>query len=186
MKRLLAILSSVCFIAISCTNSSGPASAKDSLTAAGSSMSPSAGSSNDMLEKNRATALASVQGFINHDATATLKDVSSDFVDYGDGSSAPIKGMDSCKASIQSFLTAFPDVKGENLMAIAEGDHVAVFGDWSGTFKMKMMNMEPTGKSFKMKDCDLFTFNNNGQITEHHAIQPMGTIMMQVMADKKK
>ena len=182
MKRLLAILATVCLLSAGCTNTPGTAAEKDSSKTEG----PSTGTAGDMVEKNRATALAALQSFTNHDAGAVLKDVSPDFMDYGDGSSAPIKGTDSCKAAIQSFLTAFPDVKGENSMAIAEGNHVAVFGDWSGTFKMKMMNMEPTGKSFKMKDVDLFTFNNNGQITEHRSIQAMGTIMMQVAADKKK
>jgi len=182
MKRLLIITATICLLSVSCTNTTGTAADKDS----SKTEAPSMGSTGDMVEKNRATALAALQSFSNHDAGAVLKDVSPDFMDYGDGGSAPIKGTDSCKAAIQSFLTAFPDVKGENLMAIAEGNHVAVFGDWSGTFKMKMMNMEPTGKSFKMKDVDLFTFNNNGQITEHRSIQSMGTIMMQVAADKKK
>lgn len=182
MKRLLAILSAVCLIAIGCTNTQSSASDKDTSKTTSAGM----GSSGDMLEKNRATALASVQGFISHDANAILKDIAPDFVDYGDGSSPPVKGMDSCKAMIQSFLVAFPDIKGENLLAVADGNHVAVFGDWSGTFKAKLMNMEPTGKSFKIKDVDLFTFNNNGQITDHRSVQSMGTMMTQVAADKKK
>jgi predicted ester cyclase len=182
MKRLLAMLAAICLIAISCTNSPNAAYDKDSSKAANAGM----GTSGDMLEKNRATALAALQSFNNHDPNAVMKDCAPDFVDYGDGSTPPTKGMDSCKAMIQSFITAFPDMKGENLMAVADGNHVAVFGDWSGTFKGKMMNMEPTGKTFKFKDVDLFTFNNNGQITDHRSIQSMGTMMMQVAADKKK
>lgn len=175
------MLTAVCFTAISCTNTPNTASEKDTTKTAGGAMT----AAGDMLEKNRAAALASVQGFINHDASQVVKDCAPDFVDYGDGSTPPVKGIDSCKATIQSFLTAFPDTKGENLMAIAEGNHVAVFGDWSGTFKAKMMDMEPTGKSFKMHDVDLFTFNTNGQITDHRSIQSMETMMMQVGAKKK-
>jgi predicted ester cyclase len=183
MTRLLAMLAVVCLLASNCTNSPSTTYSQDSGKAGGADK---MGSTSEKLEKNRATALACVQGFINHDPNAVLKDCSPDFVDYGDGSTPPMKGMDSCKAAIQSFMTAFPDIKGENLMTVAENDHVAVFGDWSGTFKGKLMNMPPTGKSFKLKDVDLFTFNDNGQITSHRSIQSNAAMMMQVEPDKKK
>lgn len=182
MTRLLAMLTAICFIASGCTNTPGSTSGEDSLKAAGADKM----SSGDMRQKNKSTALASVQSFVNHDVNAVVKDIAPDFVDYGDGSGPPVRGMDSCKAAIQSFISAFPDMKGENLMALADGDQVAVFGDWSGTFKGKFMNMEPTGKSFKMKDVDLFTFNGNGQITSHRSIQSMAVMMMQVEAGKNK
>jgi len=181
MNKLIIILAAITFTGISCNNKSTSASNTDT-TAASSNQS----SDKDMLEKNKATALALEQAFNNHDANAVLKDASPDFVDYGDGNTPPTKGIDSSKAFLQSFITAFPDMKGDNLMAIADGDHVAVFGDWSGTFKGKMMGMKPTGKSFKMKDVDLFTFNDQGHITEHRSVQSMSTIMMQVGASMKK
>jgi len=183
MTRLLAMFATVCFIASSCNHAPSSTTAQDTSKAAGAGNMSAA---TNMLEKNKSTAMASIQAFINHDASAVLKDIAPDFVDYGDGSMPPIKGADSCKMMIQSFITAFPDVKGENLTTIAEGDQVAVFGDWSGTFKAKLMNMEPTGKSFKMKDVDLFTFNSNGQITSHRSIQSNASMMMQVEAGKKK
>ncbi|HXL55122.1 MAG TPA: ester cyclase [Chitinophagaceae bacterium] len=181
MNKLFIILAAITFTGISCNNKPTSASSTDT-----TAVSNSQSSANNMLEKNKATALAAEQGFNNHDANAVFKDAAPDFVDYGDGSTPPAKGIDSSKALLQSFITAFPDMKGENLMAIAEGDHVAVFGDWSGTFKGKMMGMKPTNKSFKMKDVDLFTFNDKGQITEHHSVQSMTTIMMQVGAGMKK
>ena len=181
MTRLLAMLTAICFIASGCTNTSSSTSGEDSSKAASADKMGSGD-----REKNKSAALASIQSFVNHDVNATLKDIAPDFVDYGDGSGPPVRGMDSCKAAIQSFISAFPDMKGENLMALAEDDQVAVFGDWSGTFKGKFMNMEPTGKSFKMKDVDLFTFNGNGQITSHRSIQSMAVMMMQVEAGKKK
>ena len=89
-----------------------------------------------------------------------MKDASPDFVNYGNGSNPPVKNRDSCKELLHEFFTAFPDVKGANLMAIAEGNHVAVFGDWSGTF--------------------LFIFNGKGEITEHHSVQSPANMMMQI------
>jgi len=182
MKRLLAMLTMICLFAISCNNKPTTVYDKDSTRMSDASSEKSSASA--MLEKNRATALAAIKAFNSHDADAVLKDVSPDFVDYGDGSGKPVKGLDSCKAMINSYLSAFPDMEGSNLMTVADDNHVAVFGDWSGTFKGKMGNTAPTGKSFKMKDVDLFTFNSNGQITEHRSIQSTESMMMQVMQKK--
>ena len=139
-------------------------------------------------EKNRQTALVSVQAFVAHDFDAVFKDVTTDGVDYGDGSMAPVKNIDSVKAGMKAWTTAFPDVKGENLMALsdADGSHVIVIGEWSGTFKNDFMGMKATGKSFKYWDGDLFTFNDEGKIASHRAIQSNMTSMMQVGAKMLK
>jgi hypothetical protein len=39
------------------------------------------------------------------------------------------------------------------------------------------MGIKPTGKSFKYRDVDLFTFNDAGQITEHRSVQSGKTRM---------
>ncbi len=44
------------------------------------------------------------------------------------------------------------------------------------------MGIKPTGKSYKVKDVDLFTFNDDGKITEHRSVQSSSTIMMQTGA----
>ena len=74
-----------------------------------------------VVARNKATAMASEMAFNGGKADEIFKDAAPDAVDYGDGSMKPIKGLDSIKASIKEFLTAFPDFKGENLMAIGEG-----------------------------------------------------------------
>jgi predicted ester cyclase len=133
-----------------------------------------------IVEKNKATAMASLNALINGKIDDGFKDCSADYVDYGDGSGPAIKGADSAKAAFKMFITAFPDIKGENLLSIADGNHVAIFGDWSGTFKGEFMGMKPTGKSFKLKDVDLFTFDDAGKITEHRSVQSSQTYINQV------
>jgi predicted ester cyclase len=181
MKRLFITVTVLACITAACNNNP-----PTSTTAATDSAATMSSSKNDMLEKNKETALASVQAFNNHNVDEALKNVTADAVDYADGSTPAVKGIDSIKAGAQMFMKAFPDVKGENLMAIAEGNKVAVFGDWSGTFKGEMMGMKPTNKSYKVKDVDVFTFNDEGKITEHRSVQSMQTIMMQVGAKMKK
>jgi len=147
--------------------------------AANSTDSASSGmnSKEDTEEKNKETALASVRAFSDHNVDEGFKNVTADAVDYGDGSMPPVKGVDSAKTFGKMFLASFPDYKGENLMALADGDHVAVMGDWSGTFKKDLMGMKATNKQFKVKDVDIFTFNSEGKITEHRSIQSMQNIL---------
>src|SRR4051812_854605 len=182
MKRFV-LATAVAACTITACNNAGSSSA-DVTTDTSSAM--TSNSKNDMTEKNKQTALAATEAVNSHDADALFKDAAADYIEYGDGSMAPIKGSDSSRKTFQMFLAAFPDIKGENLMAIAEGNHVAVAGDWSGTFKGELMGMKPTGKSFKIKDVDIYTFNDEGKITEHRGIQSMETILSQVGAKMKK
>lgn len=168
-------LALIALLATSCSNNPSTTNAKDTTMAA---VVPD--TKTTMAEKNKATALASMQAFNNHNAADVLKDATADALDYGDGSMQPVKGKDSITAGIQMFLKSFPDVKGENLMAFADGNQVVVIGDWSGTFKNDFNGIKATGKSYKYKDADIFTFNSAGQMTEHRSIQPGMTMWTQV------
>jgi len=182
MKRFFLAAAAYACIVTACNNS-GTSSAESATDSSSAMMSDS---KTDMTEKNKQTALAADEAVNNHDADALFKDAAPDFTDYGDGGMEPVKGIDSAKRFFQIFLAAFPDIKGENLMAIAEGKHVAIVGDWSGTFKGELMGMKPTGKAFKVKDVDIYTFNDEGKITEHRSVQSMGTILSQVGAVMKE
>lgn len=142
-------------------------------------------SSAKKADRNKATALASMAAFNNHDVDAILKDVASDVVDYGDGSGMVVKSKDSIKAMMTSYFKAFPDTKGENITAMVDGDKVAVFGTWSGKFTNEFMGMKPTGKSYKYNDVDIFTFNDAGQIIEHRNIQSPKLMWMQLGVNMK-
>lgn len=181
MKRFLIATAALACVTTACNNGTSSTASSTTDTSSATMNSPKT----DMTEKNKQTALAADEAVNNHDADALFKDAAPDFTDYGDGSMAPVKGIDSSKKFFQMFLSAFPDIKGENFMTIADGNHVAIFGDWSGTFKGGLMNMKPTGKSFKMRDADIYTFNDDGKITEHRSIQSMETILSQVGAKMK-
>ena len=144
-------------------------------------------SQDDKEERNKKTALASMEAInTTHNVDSILRDATPDAVDYGEGSMPPVKGIDSIKVGFQQFLNAFPDYKGENFHAVADGDYVYVSGDWSGTFQKDLMGAKATGKSFKIKDVDIFRFNDAGKIIEHRAIVPWGVVMQQVGAQMPK
>jgi len=137
-------------------------------------------SAEDKEERNKKTALASIEGFKSHDVNTILKDAAPDATDYGDGSRPATKGLDSIRPGLTAWLTAFPDVKGENLTAVADGDWVMIWGDWSGTWKGDFMGQKSTGKSYKIKDVDIFKFNDEGKIIEHHNVQSPMPLASQV------
>jgi predicted ester cyclase len=181
MKRIFMAISIVSLLFLAC-NSNKTTDTTNGRDSASNGMN----SKQDMEERNKETALADANAFNDHNADGVFKNVTADFVDYGDGSMPPIKGSDSAKAFIKMFMASFPDFKVENLMALADGDHVAVIGDWSGTFKKDFMGMKASNKQIKYKDVDIFTFNSEGKITEHRSIQSLDNVFRQLGASMPK
>jgi len=132
-------------------------------------------------ERNKQTALASVNAFDGEtNIDEAFKDADKDFIDYGSGEMPAVKGIDSVKAWVQKWMSAMPDYKGSDLMAVADGDYVMVHGTWSGTWKNNMMGMNATNKSFKTPDVDVFKFNDAGKMIEHRSVQSMNEISRQI------
>lgn len=183
MKKIVFSLLSLSCLIVACNNSGTSGNDKKDSSAPGN-ISSNMSSNETKAERNRQTALAGVQAINTHDVEAVLKDATADAIDYGDGSMPPVKNIDSVKTFLKLWLTAFPDVKGEHLMALsdADGTNVIVVGEWSATFKNDFMGMKATGKSYKLWDGDLFTFNADGKMTSHRSIQSNTSIMMQVGA----
>ena len=131
------------------------------------------------LQKNEQTAWKTMVAFQNKNADSIYKACSADFVDYGTGEDKPVKNVDSLKASLKGLWAAFPDMTGHDLRIEGKGDTVIIWGTWTGTFKGAMGPVKPTGKSFKLIDADIFSFNKQGQITSHGSIQSMNTYFNQ-------
>ncbi len=184
MKKIFFLASAVAIL-YSCNDQNADSTASTSDSANKSNMNDE----EDKEERNKKTALASVRGFTNRDVETTLKDVDDNAVEYGDGSMEPVKSKDSVRKWMQAWFTAFPDLKGNDLVAAADGDMVMVCGEWSGTWKNDFMGMKATGKSFKQKDVDIFMFNDAGKIIEHRAIQSNENLSRQIgmpMPEPKK
>jgi predicted ester cyclase len=133
-------------------------------------------------ESNKQKALNVEIAFGNKDVAGVMKDYAADFTDYGSLEWAPMNNLDTIKAGLESFMAAFPDLKGHNLCVCssASGDTVVILGQWSGTFSQSYMGMQPTNKSFKYNDADIFAFNKDGKIISHRSVQGEATIMMQL------
>ena len=133
-------------------------------------------------EKNKATALASVNALIAGDVDGVLKDVAATgtIVDYGDGSMPPVTNLDTLRAGMKAWRGVMSEFKADNLLAVADGDYVIVYGEWSVTYKEDFMGMKTAGKSYKVNDVDIFKFNSEGKMIEHRSIYPFSAVMAQM------
>lgn len=141
-------------------------------------------SGDDKEQRNKKVIMESMENFIKGDIDATFKDADPSFVDYADGTIPPIHNLDSLKAFVRMLTASIEGYKGQNLTYYTDGNHVIVHGDWGGTFKNDLMGIEATGKPVAFKDVDLFTFNENGKITEHRSVQNIAAILMAASAMK--
>ena len=182
MKRLL-VISSILFLLIACENKNGHDMAGDK--------------DNDKRDSSKAEKMESKEDRnkkIIKDAMAALNDhniekmmgaMTDDVVDYGDGMGRSVKGKDSLRANMTAFFNAFPDFKASELKYFADGDHVVVLGEYSGTFKKDFGKMKATNKSLKFPDAYVFTLTDDGKVSSHRYIQPDATMFGQV-SDRKK
>lgn len=181
MKRLFFFLlagTALVFAACNSDANDKGAGGKDSSGSATNAASPTL-SKEAKDERNKAVVMQAVQAVNSHDPAAIMKDATNDAVDYNDGSMPPMRGKDSTVAMMKAWLTAFPDIKGENLKAVADGEWVVVWGDWSGTWKGDFMGQKATGKAYKLRDADIFRVNDDGKITEHHTLSTWPVMAMQ-------
>lgn len=183
MKKVHLLAFAACFFFAACNDGGTKSETTTTDTTAASSGKMT---QEDKEERNKKIVMESVEAINTHNADNVLKNASADVIDYGEGSMAAVKGVDSIKVGMNAFLTAFPDYKASDLTAVADGDHVMVYGEWTGTFKNDYMGMKATNKSFKVKDVDIFTVNDEGKITSHRSITPWSVIMMQVGAKPAK
>ena len=176
MKKIF-FIAVVAIIFTACTNNTASTSSNTSTDS--TSMSQEA-----KEERNKEVALAAQRSFETGQGNvdSILKNAAPDFVDYGTGETPPTKGIDSSRAFLQQMVAAIPDYKVTDVMAVADGDYVMVYGTWSGTLKNDFMGIKATNKPFKYIDVDMFKFNDEGKITEHRAIQSMNEFVRQTGA----
>jgi ketosteroid isomerase-like protein len=180
MKRLL-LISSIVFFFIACENKNGNNTA-DNNDKTDSSKAEKMESKEDRNKKIVKEAMAALN---DHSVEKMVGFMTDDAVDYGDGMGRAVRGKDSIRANMMMFFNAFPDFKGSDLRYFADGDHVVVLGEYSGTFKKDLGKMKATNKSFKFPDADVFTLTDDGKISSHRYIQPEATLFGQVTGKKK-
>jgi len=176
MKKILLFSTAAVFFLAAC-NSSDQATVKGMNTGKESPAEVPAAVSKS--QRNRQTVEALFSNMNKHDVASMFSAMAPDCMDYGDGSGKPAP-LDSVKAGMANWFTAFPDFKSENKQVMADGDWVMVWSDQSGTWKGYLSGQKPTGKAFKAQDVDIFRLNAEGKVTEHHNILSFATLAQQI------
>lgn len=175
MKKLL-LAAAVALSVAACNNAADKSTAETDTT----TVTSGAEGEEAREERNRETALASLRAFESENADEVLKNVTPDAVDYMDGSMPPIRSKDTIMKGMKEWMAAVSDLKLDSVEAFADGDKVAVYSVVSGKWTDDYMGMKATGRSFRVRDVDIFTFNSEGKMTEHRSVQSGATLANQI------
>ncbi len=98
---------------------------------------------NDDLDANKDLVRRFYAEAINErDLGAVDRLLSADFTHDGER-----RGRDGQRVAVAAFLEAFPDLRNEILLILAEGDLVAAHQRWTGTHSGPFAGVEATGRS---------------------------------------
>ncbi len=130
------------------------------------------------LEQNKAVVRHFVEEVQNQHNLAALDElVSPDFVDHSGTTSPP--NLEGTKAFFAMMFTAFPDMRFEVRLQLAEGDKVVTYKTFHGTHQGPFMGIPATGKEVAFDNIDILTVID-GKITEHWAVGDMLSLMQQL------
>ena len=90
------------------------------------------------------------------------------------------EGREGFKRLFRMVIAAFPDLRFETELMVAENDLVASYNQMQGTHRGEFMGIPPTGKSFKVSAADVCRFTDDGLIAEHWGVFDMGSMMRQL------
>ena len=176
MKKILLFAMGIVMLLAACSNNAETNATTGTKDSAATGM-----DEKEMKEtRNRKTVSEIMDAFNAQDLEKGFSYFSPDVVEYFDGNAPPLKGADTVKKSNMQFFQSFSNLKGENIHIAADGDWVMVWATWSATWSKDFAGQKATGKSFKAQDVDVFKFDADGKIIEHHAIQPFSTITSQI------
>ena len=81
-------------------------------------------------------------------------------------SQADFQGPQGFATYAKAYTTAFPDMKMKVKHLFADGDMVATFVNWTGTFTGELMGIPPTGRKFDIDACVLTRHREDGKQVE--------------------
>lgn len=129
-------------------------------------------------EENKASALKAIENINQKNWDGFKEFLADDFVEYA--APQPVKGRDAAIASMEEYMSAFPDMHVQPEKAVSDGNTVMIVSTITGTWKNDFMGMKATGKSFSFRDVDIIEFNDEGKAVAHWAIQDPMVMMSQI------
>jgi predicted ester cyclase len=120
--------------------------------------------------------------FFNHgDMSAADRDLRPDFVDHAALPGTP-PGPEGSKAFITMVRSAFSDIHVTQEEVIANGDMVAILGQWRGTHDGPFFGIEATGRYCEMRGMVLWRVVE-GQLAERWAVLDYDGLLQAIQGD---
>jgi steroid delta-isomerase-like uncharacterized protein len=130
------------------------------------------------LEEKKALVCRFIEEVQNQHNLDVLDELCSpDLVDHSGTTSPP--NLEGTKAFFAMMFAAFPDMRFEIRLQLAEGDKVMTYKTFHGTHQGAFMGIPATGKDVTFDNIDILTVTD-GKITEHWAVGDMLSLMQQL------
>ena len=113
------------------------------------------------------------------DAPALAADYSDDCVVDTPSAGLPLRGRATNEALLRKMFDAFPDLHRGIDSLLIDGNRVAEFGTSTGTDSGGFMELQPTGKAFRIPIVFLYTLKD-GQIVRERRIYDFTGMLIQV------
>jgi len=104
-------------------------------------------------------------------------DVTFELVDSGQ---PPAQGRDAALAVVGAFRTAMPDLKGEQVLFLAQDNHVVTADLMTGTNSGELMGMPATNKKLSLMVLHYFELDETGKIKVERAYYDQTTMLGQL------
>jgi len=115
-------------------------------------------------QENLGAARESIDAWSAHDPNRLAKLVAEEFVAESDTLPAPIKGPQGLAGFMQTYVTAFPDLRLDVEQMLADGDFVVTRWVATGTHRGALMGLEPTGRKVVTHGCTVAQFRNGKDV----------------------
>ncbi len=104
-----------------------------------------------------------------------------DIVDHEEGLPGQPPGRDGVRFFINTFRAAFPDIKAEVDVTLAQGDLAAARAIIRGTHQAEFMGVPPSNKSVEFEGVEIIRVED-GKIVEHWGLTDTMSLMQQIGA----
>lgn len=133
-------------------------------------------------EQNKQLVRRLVEEVINQQRLAVIEELfAPEFVEHEQLPPGIPPGREGVKALFGMQHSAFPDLKATIEHLIADGDHVALHMNWTGTHEAEFAGIPPAGKTISMTVIDIMHINE-GQIVAHWGAMDQMSFMRQLGA----
>lgn len=102
-----------------------------------------------------------------------------DFVEHEAVPPGVTPGREGLKVMFGMVHSAFPDFQATIEHLIAEGDHVVLHMNWTGTHQADFMGIPPTGKAISVTVIDIMGITE-GKIAAHWGVMDQMALMQQL------